>query len=328
LRHVLIDTDAGVDDALAIALALASPELAVERITTVSGNVSVGPSTRNVLMILETLFPASRVPVAQGAAAPLAKPLETASHVHGTDGLGNITDMRLPDGSPKYPNPSGKVVDMPASRFIIDQVRRLGGDLTIVTLGPLTNIAIAINEAPDVMKHVGEIIIMGGAFGTSGNTSPVAEFNIFVDPDAANAVVEFDVPKTIVPLDVTEQVILLRSELETRFSASPSQLIEFLRDVSSFYMDFHRKNDGFDGCHMHDPTTVALAIDPTLAKTVPAEVHVECNDDYKRGKTVADLDPERLSKYRPNAKVCVEIDARRTLDLFFSNVVAWPGHSI
>ncbi|MDO8683327.1 MAG: nucleoside hydrolase [Armatimonadota bacterium] len=320
MKHILIDTDAGVDDALAIIFALASPELAVEGITTVGGNIPVEPATRNVFTILDTLFPAVYPLVAEGAAAPLGRELETAAHVHGADGLGNISELRLADGSPKYPRTMHDLMDMTAADFIIEEAYRHGRNLTIIALGPLTNIAEAIRTSPTAMKGVGEIIIMGGAFRVYGNTSPVAEFNMYVDPEAAETVIGFDVPKTIVPLDVTEQVILLRSELEARFAANPSPVLEFARDVSGFYMDFHAHSDGFDGCYMHDPTTIALAINPSLARTVPAEVHVERQGEFTRGMTVADLRPERANRYHPNAQVCVEIDAKACLDLFFSKI--------
>jgi inosine-uridine nucleoside N-ribohydrolase len=320
MRHILIDTDAGVDDALAIALALASPDLAVEAITTVAGNIGVDLATRNVFTILEAMLPAVRPPVAKGASATLSRPLVTASHVHGDDGLGNITGLRMPDGSLKYQSPEYGLVDMAAPEFIVHEVKKHGGDLTLVTLGPLTNVAEAIRLDPQTMRELREIMIMGGAFRTYGNTSPVAEFNIFVDPEAAAAVVEFDVPKTIVPLDVTEKVILMRSELDRLFAAHPSPVMEFIREVSSFYMDFHRDHDGFDGCYMHDPTTMALAIDPSLAKTTPAEVHVEWKGEHTAGMTVADLRPERQQMYKPNAHVCTDIDSARCVEMFLSRI--------
>ncbi|MDO8631106.1 MAG: nucleoside hydrolase, partial [Phycisphaerales bacterium] len=296
-------------------LALSSPDLAVEGITTVAGNIGVEQATTNVLTILDALFPPIRPPVAQGAEQPLSRPLVTAAHVHGEDGLGNITTMRRPDGSLKYPAPRHGLAGIPAAQFIIDEARKHDRELALVTLGPLTNVAEAIRLDPEAMGRLGEIIIMGGAFRTYGNTSPVAEFNIFVDPDAAAEVVEFDVPKTIVPLDVTEQVILTRAELEARCASNPSPVLEFARDVSSFYMDFHRDNDGFDGCYMHDPTTVAFAMDRSLLTTVAAEAHVERLGEYTAGMTVGDLRPEN---YRPNAEVAVGVDAGRVLEAFFS----------
>ncbi|MDO8586069.1 MAG: nucleoside hydrolase [Armatimonadota bacterium] len=322
MKHVLIDTDAGVDDALAILLALSSRELAIEGIATVAGNIDVEHATANVLTILDAVFPPIRPSVARGAERPLNRPLVTAAHVHGEDGLGNITTLRRPDGSPKYPSSRHGLVSLGAAEFIIDEVRKHGPGLTLITLGPLTNVAEAIRLNPETMRRVGEIIIMGGAFRTYGNTSPVAEFNIFVDPDAAARIVEFDVPKTVVPLDVTEQVILTRTELECRYASNPSPILDFTRDVSSFYMDFHRDNDGFDGCYMHDPTTVAFAIDRSVLMTVPAEVHVECKGEYTAGMTVADLRPERAGRYRTNTEVAVGVDAGRVIDLFFSRLLA------
>ena len=314
MKRVLIDTDVGVDDALALALVLASDDLEIVGITTVGGNVALEECTANVFTILEALSPRVVPPVARGAASPLSRQLTTAAHVHGEDGLGNITRL------PRYPTPEVSLAPQSASDFIVDQAGELGRDLTIITLGPLTNVATAIRNNSEAMRGVGEILIMGGAFRVYGNTSPVSEFNVFVDPEAAAEVAEFDVPKTFVPLDVTEQVKLMRSDLEARFVANPSRRMAFVRDVSAFYMDFHAENDGFDGCYMHDPTTVALAIDPSLGRTVPAEVHVEASGQHTSGMTVADLRPDKLARYAPNSRVCVEIDAARCLELFFALV--------
>lgn len=318
MRRVLIDTDAGVDDVLALALALTSPDLQIEAITTVAGNTDVEAATRNIFTILNAVSPAVWPQVAQGAANPLKRPLLTASHVHGSDGLGNITTMRLPDGELKYPEPEVRIEQLSAEELIVEKALEHTSDLTVITLGPLTNIAKAIRLDPAAMIRIGEIIIMGGAFRTQGNTSPVAEFNIFVDPEAAAEVVEFDVPKTIVPLDVTEQVKLMRTDFDARRAVGMTPLLEFIRDVSDFYMTFHIDNDGFDGCFMHDPTTIALAIDPSLVSTVPAEVHVECKGQYTAGMTVADLSPSRTGK--PNANVALSVDMERILDVFFSTI--------
>jgi inosine-uridine nucleoside N-ribohydrolase len=320
MRDILIDTDGGVDDALAVALALVSPELNITAITTVAGNVGVDIATRNVFTILDAVSPAIRPPVAQGADAPLSRPLVTASEVHGADGLGNVTTLRREDGSLKYPPAKITLADVAAVDFIINEVREHDKALTIITIGPLTNVAEAILKSPEAMRQVGQIVIMGGAFRVYGNVSPVAEFNIFVDPEAAAIVAEFDVPKTFVPLDVTQQVKMMRSEIDTCFAVNPKPLIEFVRDVAVFYMDFHRDNDGFDGCYMHDPTTVAAVIDPSLVTTVAAEVHVERDGKHTAGMTVADLRPERQYKYKPNAEVCTNVDSARCMEMFFSRL--------
>jgi inosine-uridine nucleoside N-ribohydrolase len=318
MRDILIDTDGGVDDALAITLALVSPELNVTAITTVAGNIPVDIATRNVFTIMDAVSPPTRPPVAQGAAAPLSRPLVTASEVHGADGLGNITTLRRPDVSLKYPSTDISLSEMSAVDMILQEVEKRGKDLTIVTIGPLTNVAQAILANPDVMRRVGQIVIMGGAFRSYGNITPAAEFNIYVDPEAAAIVTDLDVPKVFVPLDVTEQVAMMRSDVESRYAANPTRLMEFVRDVSSFYMDFHKENDGFDGCYMHDPTTVAAVIDPSLVTTVSAEVHVECDGKYTAGMTVADLRPERQGRYSANVEVCTGIDAGRCMAMMYT----------
>lgn len=320
MKDILIDTDGGVDDALAIALALVSPELNIVGITTVAGNIPLDIATRNLFTTMDAVWPATRPPVAQGAAAPLSRPLVIASEVHGADGLGNITTLRRPDVSLKYPNPDMTLSDLSAVEMILREVEKHGQDLTIVTIGPLTNIAQAILANPEVMRRVGRIVIMGGAFRSYGNITPAAEFNIYVDPEAAAIVTDLEAPKLFVPLDVTEQVRMMRSDVDSRYAANPTPLMEFVRDVSSFYMDFHRENDGIDGCYMHDPTTIAAVIDPSLVTTVPAEVHVECDGKYTAGMTVADLRPERHARYRANAEVCTRIDGGRCMEIFYSSL--------
>ena len=319
MKRVLIDTDAGVDDAMAVALAVASPELKIEAITVVSGNVDVDKSVRNMLLVLETLDVKTPPPVARGEAVPLSRPLLTAANVHGADGVGGITQMILPDGSRKYPDPSLSIDPRPATQVIIDLARYYGAELTLVTIGPLTNIARAIERDREAMRMLGEIVIMGGAFRERGNTSRAAEFNIYVDPEAAQKTLDLGVPITIIPLDVTKQVRLMRSVVEKRLADKPSKALEFVRDVSSFYMDFHHRRDGFDGCFMHDPLTVGVAIDPTFVRTVAAKVSIETTDDLTRGVTRAELHPDRIQS-TANAKVAVEVDADRFLSFFFDRL--------
>ncbi|HOK53322.1 MAG TPA: nucleoside hydrolase [Armatimonadota bacterium] len=319
MKRVIIDTDAGVDDSLAIALAMLSPELQVEAITTVSGNVEVHKCERNVRLVLETLQIEVPPPVAKGEAAPLVRPLLTAPEVHGSDGVGGITEILLSDGSRKYPEPEMPVDRRTGSQLILELARKYGPELTIITLGPLTNIAQAIMADPVAMKTIGSIAMMGGAFRVYGNTSAVAEFNIYVDPDAAKIVFNLGVPITVFPLDVTEQLRLMRQDVESTFLANPSRIMEFMRDISSFYMDYHRKHDGFDGCYMHDPLTVGAVIDPSFVRTIETWVDIETVSDLTRGMTVAELRTDRLP-VKTNAQVAVEVDAERFIRFFLDRI--------
>ncbi|MDH7571597.1 MAG: nucleoside hydrolase, partial [Armatimonadota bacterium] len=305
----MIDCDTGVDDSLAILLALRSAELCVEAITTVSGNTTADRAARNTLITLETLGVAPAPPVACGERAPLERPLLTAPHVHGGDGLGGITLLREPDGTRRYPEPRLGLLPREGVDVILDAVARFPDELTLITLGPLTNVARAMVRNPARMRRVRQILVMGGAFRVYGNTTPVSEFNIHVDPHAAQLVLDFGVPLTMVPLDVTERVRWTRTEAEVAAAHSP--VARFARDVTRQYAAYHRQHDGFDGCYLHDPITVGLAIDETLCESVPCLVQVETAGDVTTGQTVADLRPGRNP--HPNARVCTHIDADRFL---------------
>jgi purine nucleosidase/pyrimidine-specific ribonucleoside hydrolase len=301
-RPVLIDTDTGVDDALALILALRSPELSVQAITTVAGNVGVRHCTRNVLYLLN-LLQRQDVPVCQGAAQPLRRRLFTAPEVHGADGLGNTRPhVRIPRTLPRN-----------ADRFIVEMSKRYGKRLTIIALGPLTNIARALRKHPSMLRSIGSLITMGGAFRVPGNTGPVAEFNYYVDPEAAHLVLNDRLPVTVIPLDVTEQVVLMRREMEAFRRASPlaRQILRFTK----FYMHYHRTHEGFYGGYLHDPIAVAAALYPDLIETRPACVLVERCGEWTRGMTVADLRVKPRVDC-PSVQVAFKIDRERFLRLF------------
>src|SRR5215510_3826840 len=265
-RPVVIDTDPGIDDALALMLACRSPELCVELITTVAGNVSVPMATANARRVLALLALSAWPAVAQGLGRPLRRPLYTATAFHHDDGLGGVTYLRHPDGSPCYPVPEQPAVHRQAVQRLLQVVQRYGRDLTMIALGPLTNIARAIQLAPALMQQLGRLVIMGGAIGVPGNVSPVAEFNIFVDPHAADVVFRAGMPITLVPLDVTSQVRLTRDILQhaSRGRAAPcadtvapagtglGQVIHHLMQ-----QPLHSQAEGMA---LHDPLAVAVTI--------------------------------------------------------------------
>jgi inosine-uridine nucleoside N-ribohydrolase len=321
MKRVVIDTDAGVDDALALIFALRSPELHVEAITTVSGNVHVDLCTQNVLRVLDVLDLPNPPSVAQGELEPLVRPLFTAPEVHGPDGLGGLHHLMDETGILRYTKPAARPISMPAVELLADLGHRYSGDITLVTIGPLTNVAKAIVEHPNRMQGYTEIICMGGAFEVNGNTTPVAEFNIYVDPQAAQVVVESGIPVTFVPLDVTEQVCLLMDHLVKRIEPLNTRLSGFITDLTRGYIHYHMETEGFVGCYLHDPLAVGIAIDPTFCIMRPAFVQVEIESPLTMGMTVSDLRPRPLTAYPPNAQVCTRVDAARFIEHFLHRIV-------
>lgn len=204
MPRIILDTDPGIDDALALFLALASPEVTLEAVTTVQGNVSVEQTTYNALTLL-TLAGRTDIPVAYGSAEPLVRKRVDAAHVHGQNGLGDIT----------LPEPTIASVEQQAVDLIIEKIMRNPGEITLVPIGPLTNIALAVRREPRIAQHVREVVIMGGAVRVPGNVTPSAEFNIFADPHAAHVVFHAGWPLRLVSLDVTTRVSMHRQQVET-----------------------------------------------------------------------------------------------------------------
>ncbi|MGB2867889.1 MAG: nucleoside hydrolase [Bacteroidota bacterium] len=277
-RPFLIDTDTGVDDALALMLALRSQEISVKAITTVAGNVEVMKCTRNVQTLIRLLQLKNPPQVAQGARKPLTRKLFMAPEVHGKDGLGNTQ-------GPVRKN--HKHIRGDAVSVIIECCRRYGKQLTIVALGPLTNIALAWRKNPGALRKIRRIVTMGGAFDVRGNTGPVAEFNYYVDPEAAQIILDSGLPITMIPLDLTEQVVAMRIEWEERAKRSAGRLAKFILQMTNTYMLYHKKTEGFYGAYLHDPVAVAAAIDPTLVKSRKSYVEVDTNGFLTRGMTTA-----------------------------------------
>ncbi len=305
-KPILIDTDAGVDDALALILAFRSPELAVKAITTVAGNVEVRKCTRNVYRILDLLQVKERPVVAEGARRPLRAPLLIASEVHGQDGLGGVS-AKLP--------PVRNVKPEKAVETILQLCRRYGKRLTIVTVGPLTNVALALKSDRRTVLRAGKIVSMGGAFHVPGNTGPVAEFNYYVDPDAAHAVLTAGMPVTVIPLDVTHQVVVMRSEMEYRARRRASNVARTILDMTRDYMLYHSETQGFNGGYLHDPLAIGVAIDPALIRTRRVHVDVESEGTYTRGMTVANFRTQ-VSRSTPAVDVALTVDRDRFLRLF------------
>ncbi|HEU5393357.1 MAG TPA: nucleoside hydrolase [Candidatus Methylomirabilis sp.] len=303
---VVIDTDPGVDDALALCLALRSPELRVEAITTVAGNVPVEQATRNALRILDLLRPTRRPVIGQGASEPLKRSLQTAAEVHGGDGLGGATTLLEPDGRPRYPDPPIGPDRTDAPDLLAEMAERFGARLTIITLGPLTNLALALRGHGALLRKVGRVVTMGGALRVPGNVTPVAEFNVWVDPEAAAEVLEAGLPLRLVGLDVTHQVRLGPGDLLP--SADP--VARFIRDITPHALAFSEAAEG-GGMPLHDPLAVAAAADPTLCTWEAHPVRVETRGELTTGMMVADLRLGRGSRSGPACEVAVAVEAER-----------------
>ena len=277
-RKIIIDTDPGQDDAFALLLALASPdELDVLGICSVAGNVPLNWTTRNARIICE-LAGKPQAKVFAGCDAPLKRKLVTAEHVHGKTGL---------DG-PVMVEPNMALQDQHAVDFLIETLRREpSGSVTLCPLGPLTNIATAFQKAPDIVARVQEIVLMGGAYFEVGNITPAAEFNIYVDPEAAEIVFKSGVPLVVMPLDVTHKVLTTRARVEA-FRALGSQVGRVAAEWADFFERFDMEKYGSEGGPLHDPCVIAYLLDPSLFQGRHINVEIETQSELTLGMTVAD----------------------------------------
>lgn len=305
-KRIILDTDPGIDDALALILSLNSLELKIEAITTVSGNVPVSLATRNVFRILDLMNLEELPVIAEGSANPIKSEPQHAFHIHGRDGLGDFSLFE------KNNKPSEKgFARCRAEEVLLELIDQSPDEITVVTLGPLTNIALAMQKDRKKMKKAKELIIMGGAVNVRGNITPDAEFNMFSDPHAARIVFDSKVPITLVGLDVTSQCILKKEEIKT--GPKRDSLKDFILNATKRYMQAYLKKTGTAFCYLHDPLAVAVAIDPTLVESEAMDIGVSV--DEKRGKTFC-----KKKNPRSNTKVCVEVDCQRFMSLFLERV--------
>jgi purine nucleosidase/pyrimidine-specific ribonucleoside hydrolase len=317
---LLIDTDPGIDDALALLLAFGSPECSVEAITTVAGNVPVDRCTRNVFRVLEAAQPGRRPVVAQGVATPLVRPLVSAVDVHGGDGLGNLDRYKNPDGTPRYGEPSVALSRLDAPDLILEMAARFHDELVVVALGPLTNVAVALRQDPGRMRRVRRLVVMGGAVAVPGNVTPAAEFNFYVDPEAAAYVLAGGLPIELISLDVTCRVILQRTVLEERIASLPNPLRGFIADFTRKGFD-SAAEIGESGIILHDPLAVGVALDPSLVTFEPFHVEIECAGTLTRGMSLADRRPIPAARKAPaNCRVATSVDTPRFLSLFLERL--------
>ena len=302
---LLIDTDPGIDDALALLLAWGSPEVAVEVVTTVAGNVPVTTATRNLDRLLALCRPSPRPRVGVGAAAPLARPLVTAEHYHGADGLGDLADW---PAEPEDPLPVGDARPG-AADLIMQTVARHGRALTLVALGPLTNLAVALEADAARVTAVGRVVVMGGAVDVPGNITPTAEFNAHVDPEAADRVFRAGLPLDLVPLDATRQARLTRDDLRVALARTPGPLADRVTSFTAhaFRVD-HKHGDA--GIALHDPLAVGVAIDAGLV-------------GWERARIIVGPDGEtRRAPGAPNCRIARTVDAPRFLEMFLGRLCA------
>lgn len=323
---VIIDTDPGVDDALAILLALASPELDVVGITTVCGNVPVGQGTKNLFRLLNQVNTPSGLLVGQGAARPLEEELITAMRVHGSDGLGELDAVLTPGGMPRYPAVRLPPMLPTAQDVWSECIRRYSDEVTLITLGPLTNVAVGLKVNPLTVQKFRAVVAMGGAIGVPGNVSPVAEFNMYVDPHAAHRVFRASLPLTLVPLDVTTRVGVTRAGLGAWVDASPDPIGRLVADMTSKAFDFAEEVEGHGLLYFHDPVAILSVVDASLMRTEALHVDIEMVGRVSRGATVADRRSRKPEeKADPNMQVAVGIEADRALQVIRSRLCPWSS---
>jgi len=319
-RKIIIDTDPGADDAMAILLALNSPELDVKALTVVAGNVVVEQGLDNALKLV-SLAGRCDVAVARGAEQPLVQKLITAEFFHGANGLGDV----------ELPAPACRADARFAADLIIELVHQYPHEITLVPVGPLTNIALAVSKDPSLVPLVKEVVLMGGAI-SGGNATAAAEANIYNDPEAARVVFEAGWPLTMVGLNVTEKTRFTRADLN-QLAKTHGRENDFAVGVLKFMVDLAGKL-GADGTAMHDPLAVGAMIDRSLITTADMRVDVETRGEHTRGETVASRHNssdrkvlrgnryiiDGIEKVQPNVHVAVESDARRFIQLFASRV--------
>ena len=305
-KRIIIDTDPGIDDTLAILLALASPEVILEGLTVVHGNCPATQGVRNALNLLE-LAGASHIPVYQGCERPLVEDPLFAPETHGPTGLGYA----------ELPPAAAEVREGHAVDFLIETIRKSPGEISLVTMGPLTNLAVALRLAPDVAEKVKELIIMGGAIRHEGNTTPLAEFNVYADPHAAQISFHAGLPTTLVPLDVTYQCILTAGDV-SRIQPTEHPVAGFIADSTRFYMEFHDSYQQIKGCIINDPLALALAFHPDLCRYEDHFVDVDYSPGKSLGKTFADF--YRMEGKPANMAVALEVEARDFIQLFVERI--------
>lgn len=305
MKKVILDVDTGIDDALAISYAVAQPNIEILGITTTYGMAPVEYTCRNTKYILKVLN--KDVPVYEGATTPEKRIRVYNGRIHGNDGLGNTL------GHVEKTEKS----TLEAVEFIIDSTKKYNRDLTIITTGPLTNLARAVNRAPEIMHSIGKIVTMGGAVATPGNVSKFAEANILIDPESADFVFKSNLPITLVGLDVTRKTLLTQDNIE-KWKQLGTPSARFFAKFTQYYLDaYGEMHPHLKGCALHDPLAVGVGLYPELVQTVPMRIEVDLSEEAL-GRTVKDLNIAEEEK--PNVSVCLQVDSNAFMEDFFTKV--------
>ncbi|GLT92815.1 hypothetical protein SLE2022_106310 [Rubroshorea leprosula] len=314
-KKIIIDTDPGIDDAMAIFVALRSPEVEVIGLTTIYGNVYTTLATRNALHLLEVAG-RTDIPVAEGSHVTITKgtKLRIADFVHGADGLGNQN----------FPPPQGKKIDKSAAEFLVEQANLYPGKVTVVALGPLTNIALALELDPSFAKNIGQVVLLGGAFAVNGNVNPAAEANIFGDPDAADIVFTSGADILAVGINVTHQVVLTDADRE-KLENSSGKFAQYLCKILNVYFAYHHEAYSTKGVYLHDPAAILAAINPSLVTYTEGVVRVQITG-ITRGLTVLYNKQKRFGEVtewsdKPTVKVAVTVDAPAIVKLVMDRLM-------
>ncbi|MBI5966945.1 MAG: nucleoside hydrolase [Deltaproteobacteria bacterium] len=313
-KKIIIDCDVGVDDALALILAFHSPELEIGAVTGVNGNVSLEQVFANIQKVLFLIQPQHHPFIARGADRPL-KGIPTYAHsVHGEDGLGGVKiDLKKEE---KW----WHLFSGPAHELITEMARQHPDELTLIAIGPLTNLALALQKDLPGMKKLKELVIMGGAVRTQGNITPHAEFNIFVDPLAAQMVLASGLPITLVPLDVTHRVFLSSRLIEERIKPLSNPFGRFVTEATGYSLTSQRFRRGSEVFHLHDPLAVAVAIDPDLVRKERLSILVEIEEGERYGQTFEVAEEEASAAHKLD--VCLGVNSEKFLELFLSRLGA------
>ncbi|MEW6624531.1 MAG: nucleoside hydrolase [Bacillota bacterium] len=305
MKKVILDVDTGIDDAIAIILAVKSKALDILGITTVCGNVPVSQGAINTKRILKLLGSEKQIPVIRGASKPLIREPYFETNVHGENGLGGTLEDLEVDVSDGVFGPD----------FIIEKILENKNEVTLIMTAPLTNLALSLQKEPAIVHYVKEAIIMGGAVATYGNVTPTAEYNIFVDPEAARLVFHSGMPITLVGLDVTRKALIDEKVIEKLGEGS---IKHFIKKSTECYMERYSRRYGLRGCAMHDPLAVAVALDKKLVTTQKYYVDIETKSQLSDGQTVCDF--QRRLNREANIEVCLDLDVSRFLELFINTI--------
>ncbi|WP_339226925.1 nucleoside hydrolase [Oceanobacillus sp. FSL K6-2867] len=303
MEKVILDVDTGIDDALAILYAAESKKLDILGITAVNGNVPLEYVMENSKKVLKFLGN-NEIKVYKGASRPILTEPHHEFRVHGEDGIGGaLNDIHVDEEDPNLFAPD----------FIIEQAYKHQGDLTLIMVGPLTNLALALRKEPNLEHWVKNVVVMGGLVSESGkgNKLPNSEFNIYADAEAAKMVFHSGIPVKLVSLDVTLKTFLTRERME---ELQGSKYYDFVIKSTEVFRGFSKKRYGIDGCALHDPLTVGVVLDPTLVKTAKYFVDVETKSDLSYGQTICDF--RNIWEKEPNVEICLDVDHERFITLF------------